>query len=128
MASGSRKGFLYVEDDNAVTYGIVLDESNGEANIGGVRLTREFEGTPMGRPCNLRMRYVNTVNRDNPAQRKRFIVGDPVTFNSITAGLLITEGASDRTNAATWTVLSKVGQFVRFISGIDSGLTDRDSP
>jgi hypothetical protein len=128
MASGSRKGFLYVDDDNAAEYAILLDESNGEANLGGLRLTREFSGTPLGRPCNIQMRYINTVNRANPIQRKRFIVGDPETFNTITSGLTVTEGASDRTQAATWTVLSKVGQVTRFISGTDSGLTDGDNP
>jgi hypothetical protein len=126
--SGSRKTFNYTDDDNARTYAINLDESNGEANISGVRLTEVYDGVSGGRPCNIRLRFINTVNTANPIQRKRFIVGDAAVFGTIASGQTVTEGASGNIPGNTWRILSKVGQFEKLFTVVDTGLTDGDTP
>lgn len=122
--TGSLKWFNYQSDDDE-EFAVLRDESAGEATAGGIALLSAYS-TGRSTPSTLRPRYLNCSLSTNAAVRKRFVVGDPTVFNSITGSSTITEAAGGQAAGGTWRVHSKRGEQERFPQTGDGGQLDGD--
>jgi hypothetical protein len=133
--AGSLKYFLYTDDANA-PYSVNVDESNGEATVGGIRLCLVRTAAHPNLPTKLKKRYVNAFVTATPNIKRRFWVGNPLAIPQILAGGAFLASAYPTAADATpvtvpWTVSSYRGEknspppALNATSG-DTGLTDGD--
>jgi len=134
--AGSRTWRQYIGDDGT-SYSVQVDESNGNATIGGaggnvVMLPVRTANLPAP-PCGLKMRYVNAYNNVTPNIKRKFYVGTAAAQLAAAApGAQITAeaypGAGDTPGpTAIWTITSLRGEKTRKPPGFgapDTGLTD----
>lgn len=125
------------ESDSGLKYGIRTDESNAESVVGGQVLSLPRTTNTGNVPQGLRPRYVLAFNQDNPAQKKRFIVGNPSAIGPIFAigSTIITNPSTTDGDGVegtkTFVVTAYRGERINFIPAAggnvsDTGLDDGD--
>lgn len=130
--AGSKKWMKYTADDG-IQYGVVIDESNGEA-AGFEDYADPAQGQPQTAlpvlPKGAQMRYINVVDPTSGARRQIFVgKPDDDLWTGVATQILLPLVASNGLIAAltAFLVASSVGEkFTRPISK-DTGLTDGDN-
>lgn len=125
--------------DNGVDYAIKIDESNASATVSGFsgELVPPRAGNyPLLCKGAIQPRYVNAYRQDNPAYKRKFIVGGVAGVNAVFApgSVISTEGIRIDDNTAvrdvTWVITSYRGEkqnFAPSFNAPDTGLIDGDT-
>lgn len=135
--AGSIRFFKYT-DDAGNSYSVKVDESNGEATVGGAALMLSRTAAHPYAPCVLQKRFCYAYVTATPAIKRRFYIGNPAAVIQILSGgaflANIYPAAADGTpTQVAWTVTAYRGEKnspppALNTTGGDTGLTDGDAP
>lgn len=121
--AGSLKYFVYT-DDNAQTWAIRMDESNGEA-VGNDDYDAADVGILYEIPRNIKPRYATYRTPDGRYSR-RVVVCDPAATAATLPGGLVVQDGSGGTAVANFSFIQGE-RFVRIPVDVDTGIDDGDA-
>jgi hypothetical protein len=125
-------------DDSGLSYSIKMDESNAKGTVGSKRLCLARSVAHDGMPKNMEPRYVLAYNQITPAQKRKFIVGNPNAITDLlTPGAIVVSEQYPAVNSESggggatinWIVTYYSGERRKLIPAVnsstgDTGLTD----
>lgn len=135
--AGSKRDFSYTSDDGTTKYALNLDESNSKGVLSAPDGTSPLNlfltavaPFPIRPPQGFKARYLNTYNRANPVEKRKFYVGNPAAYNyaKLNPSIIKAErvGPDVTPTVVEWVVKSarpeKFGTAPDFL--VDSGLDD----
>jgi len=130
IMAGSLRLFRYTNDAGA-DFSLKMDESNGEATIGGVTLMRNRVAASPYPPQGFKPRYINAINNADPNIKRKFLVGNPLAIAQINASAAMLASTYPGQTPSSWSYNSIRGERARLVppistTGGDTGLTDGD--
>jgi len=129
--AGSREYFNYT-DDVGNSYAMLIDESNGEATVGGTALCNQLTSTTTPfLPRSIKKRYILAYLDADPKIKRRFWVGNPDAIERVYSGgalsAVVYPTVGDAAGTASeWVVTSYRGEAAAFANLVDTGLTEGD--
>lgn len=134
--AGSKRWLRY-QNDAGASFSVQMDESNGEATVGGVALMTNRTAAHPRIGSTDQMRYVMAYVSATPSIKRKFWVGNPLAIAQIQAGGVLSAGIYPSANdAATvvgaWTITAYRGEKFSPAPALnttagDTGLTDGDA-
>jgi hypothetical protein len=130
--SGSRTWRRYISDMGRF-YTIEVDKSAADgvlSTTGGIMVTQSTVARPL-LPCGLTPRFFHAYDRDTPARKRQFILGNPGNLTEPLldgSGYILTRDDSSSGGTVLWLITGYVGEsyrnMPRYYGQADTGLTD----